>query len=176
MRAFLLLASVVFVALVTSGCHIGLFMVAAGAALDQGPYRAETLATELGGESVRTLGCLDVGLALYEREGDKLVDLHVGNRCSHPEALDMRRAVIRGVDEQGEQRTVTLYDPRNEVVRMHVGGSEKGRERLRLENVVGLAGLCFDLSGIAPDAPAARPSPVCFERKNGWKASAGGFT
>ena len=152
------------------GCHVGLLMAAAGTAIDQGPYRAETMTAELGASSMRTLGCLDVGLALHERDARDLLDVHIGNRCGHPEALDLRRLTIRGVDGDGQSRTITLYDPHGEILPFHVGGAERGRERLRVENARDLTRLCFDLENIAPDAPAARPLPLCFDRKSGAAA------
>jgi hypothetical protein len=160
-----------------SGCHIGLAMLVAGSARGVGPYQAETLATELGPGSVRTIGCLDVGVVIHERSGVDLLDLHVGNRCLHPEALDVARLTMRGVDDRGGARGVALSDPRHEVVRMHVGGAEHGRERFRLEGAHGLAGLCFHLEAIAPDVPGARPAPLCFERgAGGWQPTERGPT
>lgn len=167
-------------ALMTAGCHIGLLVVAAGGALDQGPYRPETIANELGPTSVRTVGCLDVGLAVYQRDANELLDVHVGNRCGYPEALDVRRLRIHGVDAEGVRHDVTLYDPKNEIVRLHVGGAERGKERLKLVGARDLTRLCFDLEAVAPDAPAARPAPLCLERGAGWtpapNSPAGGFT
>lgn len=174
MRGCLLLAGLLAAA-ATSGCHMGLLMVAAGAATDQGPYRPETIANELGPEAVRTLGCLDVGFALYERDGVDLLDVHIGNRCAHPEALDIRRLTFRGVDRAGATRSVTLYDPRSEIVRLQVGGAERGRERLKLEGANGLTRLCLDLEAIAPDAPEARPAALCFNERNGWRATVAGL-
>lgn len=158
------------------GCHVGMALAVAGSALDQPPYRAETIAAELGPSSVRTIGCLDVGLAIYERDHRELVDVHVGNRCGHPESLDLGKLAIQGVDTAGRPRLITLHDPRNEIIPLHVGAAEKGRERFRMENAHDLTRLCFDLEAIAPDAPAARPAPLCFERHTGWLPARGGLT
>jgi len=151
-------------------------MVAAGSVLDQGPYHAETLATELGPTSVRTLGCLDVGLAVYRRGEAVLLDVHVGNRCSYPEALDVARLRIHGVDQEGGDHAVTLYDPKSELVRLHVGGAERGRERLKLQGARDLTRICFDLQALAPDAPSARPAALCLERGEGWREATGPVT
>jgi hypothetical protein len=151
------------------GCHFGLLGMVM-TAHDQGPYLPETLASELGPASVRTIGCLDVGFAVHERDATELLDLHVGNRCAHPEALHVSRLAIRAVDERGESRAVTISDPRDEIAKYHVGGSERGRERLRLLNAKTLASLCFDLGAVAPDVPEAKPAPLCFRRESsGWK-------
>lgn len=174
MRGSVVVALVAFTSL--AGCHVGLLMATAGSAVDQGPYRAEAIAGELGPASVRTLGCLDVGLALHERHHQQLLDVHVGNRCGHPEAFDLRALAIHGSDSAGRARSVTLYDPHREIAPMHVGGAEHGRERLRLEDAQDLTRLCFGLERIAPDAPAARPTPVCFDRASGWRPSTGGLT
>ena len=155
------------------GCHVGLLMAAAGTAIDQGPYRPETMTAELGARSMRTLGCLDVGFALHERDARDLLDVHIGNRCGHPEELDLRRLTIRGVDGAGQTRAVALHDPHGEIRSFHVGGSEQGKERLRVENARDLERLCFDVEHIAPDAPAAGPVPLCFDRRRGWRPSGG---
>lgn len=60
------------------GCQLGLLGLVMSAH-DQGRYLPESLARELGPTSVRTIGCLDVGLALHEREGRELVDLEIAS-------------------------------------------------------------------------------------------------
>lgn len=155
-----------------TGCHMGLLGVVMSAE-DQGPYLPETLSLELGEGHVRTLGCLDVGFVMHERRERDLLDLHVGNRCTHPEALDVRRLTIRGVGEEGASRSIVISDPRGEIQRYHVGGSERGRERLLLEGAHALARVCFHLEGITPDVPSARPLPLCLDRVGGaWKPAA----
>lgn len=155
---------------VMGGCQVGLIGLIGAGSRAQGPYLSETIATEIGPASVRTIGCLDVGLVPFQRNGSALLDLHVGNRCGHPEAIDMRRLVIRGYDERGADHDVVLIDPRAEIALVHVGGSDRGHERIRLEGALGAQRLCFDLERINPDAPAARPTPLCFERTtNEWR-------
>jgi hypothetical protein len=153
------------------GCHMGLLGLVSGGAAARGPYLPETIAREIGPASMRTIGCLDVGLVPFQRDGRELVDLHVGNRCGHPEALDMRRVVIRGYSESGASLDVTLSDPRGEIDLLHVGGSEQARERIGLENGAAARRLCFHVDRIAPDAPSARPAPLCFDRTTGdaWR-------
>jgi len=118
-----------------------------------GPYRAGTLAEELGPERTRTLGCLDLALAM---DAD-LLDVHVGNRCGHPEVFDLSKVAI----DADPSRDVSLDDPRSEIVPLHVGGAERGHERVRLVGAWGASRLCFRLEGVAPDAPDAHPSPIC---------------
>jgi len=174
MRGFHVLARAVvacsLAALTTlTGCHLGLLGIVMSAE-DQGPYLPETLARELGEGHVRTVGCLDVGFVMHDRRERELLDLHVGNRCTHPEALDVRRLTIRGVGEEGASRAIVISDPRGEIERYHVGGSERGKERLRLEGARALSRVCFHLEGLAPDVPSARPLPLCLDRVGGaWK-------
>lgn len=165
-----MVALVAAAAAAVSGCHVGAMMMVAQGSSDRGPYRAEAIAGTLGAASVRTLGCLDVGLAVHERNGSELLDVHIGNRCIHPEALDLAGLTVRGLGEGGGARAVMLSDPRSEITPMHVGGAEGGVERLRLEGAHGLDLLCFDVGHIAPDAPQARPAALCFERTPaGWR-------
>jgi hypothetical protein len=152
------------IAATLAGCHMGLLGVVASVD-DKGPYAAGTLANALGPSAVRTVGCLDVGLAISDRNESELLDVHVGNRCSVPEALDLARLSIRGTDRAGEVRPVTLQDRRGEIAVLHVGGAESGRERILLEGAHGMEQLCFELGAIAPDAPEARPTPLCFRRR-----------
>jgi hypothetical protein len=156
----------------TTGCHVGLFVLVGAASDAQRPYVPEAIAREVGPSRVRTLGCLDVGLVPFERGGSALVDVHVGNRCGYPEALDLRGLVIRGRDAAGDDHDVALVDPRSEIGLVHVGGADRGHERIRLEGAASSVRLCFHLERINPDAPAARPAPLCFERSDdGWRSS-----
>jgi hypothetical protein len=162
-----------FASVATSGCHLGFLGVVVGTGAS-GPYQAETIAKELGPASVRTLGCLDVGFVPFERGEHELVDLHVGNRCGHPEQLDLRRLAIRAYDSQSQEHDVALHDPRDEIASFHVGGSDRGYERIRLETPPGhvVVRLCFEVERIAPDAPESRAARMCFRRANArWSAA-----
>lgn len=155
---------------VLGGCHFGAMLLLSEATRAQGPYRPETIARELGAGSVRTIGCLDVGLVPFQRGGGDLVDLHVGNRCGYPEGIDLRRAVITGYADAGTPVDVALSDPRGEIELLHLGGAERARERIRLDHAERARRLCFDLERVDPDAPAARPRPLCFDRHGGaWR-------
>lgn len=135
----------------------------AGTTGSPGFYRAGTIGSELGGASVRTIGCLDVGLALVERPDASLLQLDVGNRCSHPEALDFAMIRIDGVRADGERRVVALQDPRHEIVPLHVGAGERGKELVRIDSG-DLVRLSFDVDAIAPDTPHAHPASMHFAR------------
>lgn len=138
-----------------------------GASTAPGMYRAGVIGQELGDASVRTLGCLDVGLAIIERpNAGSLLQLDVGNRCSHPEALDFSKVRISGSEYDHQLRTVALEDPRHEIVELHVGAGERGRELVRLENAHALLHLSFEVDEIAPDAPHAHPAAVYFTRQS----------
>lgn len=173
-RARAAMAVVCASALVASGCHVGLVGAAIGSAGANGPYQAASLASILDPKAVRTLGCLDLGLDVFDADVGPIVDVYLGNRCGHPEALDLRELVIRGTRaaEPDSERRVTLRDPRGEIVRLSVGGSEAGRERIRIDNVGASDRLCFDVDRVAPDAPDSHPAPVCFDRDgHTWKAA-----
>jgi hypothetical protein len=164
--------------LVLGGCHWGLMGVLLLGATSPGPYRSETLAKELGPQSVRTIGCLDVGLVVFDRAiadsvlMEEMLDFHVGNRCGYPEAIDLRKLVIRGqvtlpshwANDPASKTDVALWDPRHEIRELNVGGAERGSERIRLDGAHFVERLCFDFDRIAPDVPEARPAEMCFVR------------
>lgn len=161
-----ILVAIALLSSTTAGCHWGMVGLLKYGSEAQGPYRAETIANELGPRSVRTLGCLDIGLEVFADETSDLLDVHLGNRCLDSEILDLRKLAIRGTDERGEaERDVAIRDPKNEIVPLHVGAAERGEEHFRLDNSLRSARLCFDLTRIAPDAPEARPERICFERR-----------
>lgn len=159
------IASLGVLALSASGCHVGLLGAAFGAAYDRSPYQQETLARELGPQAARTLGCLDVGFAIASEAQGPLLDAHVGNRCGHPEPLDLTKLVIVSRDRDGQRGNLALWDPRREIVPLQVGGAERGREKIRLTGASwDVSQICLHVEGIAPDAPESRPAPICFER------------
>jgi hypothetical protein len=113
-----------------------------------------------GRRAVRTIGCLDVGLVLVP---DRL-DIHLGNRCSHPEPFDLKQMRITATDASGAVVSHELKDPRSEVQPLQVDASTRGRERF----FFGVSGeatkVCFDLRGVNSNASEARPEPICFTR------------
>lgn len=161
MRALIMITTCA--ALGSTGCHVGLAGLVVGASGANGPYQAGAIAADLGPAAVRTLACLDVGLAIRGDGSDALLEMYVGNRCVHAEPFDLERLVIRGKDAAGVERPVYLVDPRNEIVRAHVGALERGHERIHLRSLDQLDQLCFELAAVAPDAPEARPLPLCLE-------------
>ncbi len=164
------------VALTTlTGCHIG-FLGVVGAGISKGPYAPETIARELGPRAARTMGCLDVGFVPFERGGQQLLDFHAGNRCPEPVAVDLSGVVLDAETADGRKVPVKLYDPRTELVVVHIGASERGRERLRIDGPSEvLDRLCLDVQKLAPDAPSAHPPPLCFRREPSgkWQATGG---
>lgn len=148
------------------GCALGLLGVTGGIAADKGPYVPGEIAEKLGPNAVRTLGCLDVGFAVSPRGEGDLLDFHVGNRCKTPHELDLQKLAVHAPLPDGRRIPVTLVDPRNEIEAVHVGGAERGHERIQLQyaELTDAKRICFDASGIAVDAPETRPEPVCLER------------
>jgi hypothetical protein len=159
-----------FAALGSSGCHIGLAGVILGASEAKPPYAPGAIAADLGSGAVRTLACLDIGLAISTPR--PLLEMDVGNRCVRAERFDLGRMAIRASDADGADRTVRLVDPRQEIGRMHVGAMERGHERIPLSGLDDVTRVCFDVTAVATDAPDARPPPICLDRQaDGWHAS-----
>lgn len=167
MRASLIVLA--FAVLGSTGCHMALAGLILGAKNANPPYEAGALAGDLGPGAVRTLACLDVGLAISGIGNDALLDMHVGNHCVHAEPFDFERLVLRGTGFAGEVQPVRLRDPRHEIVRIHVGALERGHERIRISDLERISQICFELDAVAPDAPDARPLPLCLDRHlDGW--------
>ena len=163
--------AVLLLFLATSSCHMALAGLVLGASSADGPYERDAIAKELGPDYVRTLACLDIGLAIHERESDSLLDMDVGNRCIHGEPFALEEMKISAHDASGDPRSVSLFDPRHELVAVHVGAQERGHERIRMEGLTGVAEVCFDLTGVVPDAPHTHSAPLCLVRaEDGWRA------
>ncbi len=126
-----------------------------------------------GSANVRQLGCLDLA---FEFGGDRripddalLLDVHLRNRCTHPVALDLTALVIVGRDAEGPGGRMTFYDPRHEIQPIAVDAPKEAKERIRLDGTWTdcpgeIVTLCFDVSRVAPDTPAASPTPLCIQR------------
>ena len=167
---FAVLGGAVLAAFSSSGCHMGLAGVIIGARDAKPPYASGAIASDLGPGAVRTLACLDVGLAISAPR--PLLEMHVGNRCVHAERFDLGRLVIHATGEDGAERPVALVDPRQEIVPMHVGPLERGHERIALSGLDDVTRICFDITAVATDAPHARPPAICLDRgAGGWQAS-----
>ena len=157
----------------STGCHMGLAGLMLGVSSAEGPYQAGAIASDLGPDAVRTLACLDVGLAITPNGADPLLEMHVGNRCIHAEPFDLQQLVMHAKGAAREERPVSLYDPRHEIVRVHVGAQARGHSRIRLRELDQVVEICFELEAVAPDAPHARPLPICLAREgfgSGWRA------
>lgn len=114
-----------------------------------------------GRRATRTIGCLDVGLVLAQK-----LDVHVGNRCSHPEPFDLKAMAIVARDEEQRLVSATLHDPRGEVAPLSVDAATHGRERFQFHVDEQARSICFDLRNVNRDAPEARPEPICFTRQD----------
>lgn len=138
-----------------------------GSATSHGAYQEGKIAQDLGPDYVRTLACLDIGLAIHE----SLLDLDVGNRCAHNERFELSEMLIAARDRHGDPHDVSLVDPRNEIKPVSVGALEYGHERIRLDGIDRVDDICFELTGVVPDAPHTRSAPLCLYRAtDGWHA------
>lgn len=169
-KHFAIVVGAALASLSSSGCHMGLAGVIMGASDAKPPYEAGAITADLGAGAVRTLACLDVGLAISEPRS--LLEMHVGNRCVRAERFDLGQMAIRATAADGERRSVSLVDPRQEIVRKHVAAMERGHERIPLSGLGDVTRVCFDVAAVATDAPDARPAPICLDRRaDGWHAS-----
>jgi len=125
--------------------------------------------------AVRTLGCLDVGVAVkpaFHDDDAALLVLRVGNRCLRPAAFDVRAASIVGVTVDGRTSPLELVDPRAELIPVHVDAGAQGIEKIRLRarEPGELRRLCIDLGHVAPEVGVV-DARVCFTNVAGWQVS-----
>jgi hypothetical protein len=124
----------------------------------------------------RTLGCVDLAVALGSDPrlppSSLLLSLRGGNRCAHPEPLDVAAMSLVGRDARGARWLLFVSDPRGEIVPMHLDASTRFTENIELASNApadALVSVCIQLAGVARDAPDARPEPICFRRTaEGW--------
>ena len=93
-----------------------------------------------------------------------LLDVEVENHCGSPQPLDLEKLDLWVETASSERHSLTLYDPRHEIVPLHIDGHGSAFERIRADGVgddPALSSLCF-----AADAtlglPKGSPHPICF--------------
>lgn len=126
--------------------------------------------------AIRSLGCLDVGVAVAPDpripRDELLLSLRVGNRCMRAEAFDASAMRIVAQTGAGERVRLDLVDPRQEIVLRHLDASVLAPENIAIGGDVPakrLVEICFDLRAVAPDDPGAPPEPICLHRdEEGW--------
>lgn len=124
-------------------------------------------------DAIRSVGCLDVGLAVRPPVRDEdaaLLVLRVGNRCMRPVRFDLRAATLVGTVD-GQLTAATLVDPRDEIHAVHVEPGAQGLEKIRVAAPGRLEGLCVDLSRTALAEPGHAPNAqACFTfGAAGWR-------
>jgi hypothetical protein len=85
----------------------------------------------------------------------------LGNGCLEPALFDVTRFVIRGIEEDGADRSLAIDDPRQELVALHVDGRRRAVEAFRLLGArKPMTKLCIDVRGVAWSETV--PPPICF--------------
>lgn len=102
-------------------------------------------------EATRRLGCLEVSVGAgrdYDLPPSSLlveVDLH--NRCEEPALVDLRSMRMWTERRSGDRFALAFYDPRAEVVPLHMEPEAQAIERFRVDDA-GAPGtvhqICFD--------------------------------
>jgi hypothetical protein len=91
--------------------------------------------------------------------------VHLENLCEQPVpvAIDRLRAIADAND--GTTRTPVFFDPRGEIVQLHIEPKKAAVERFRLDGAGDpgtLARVCFDVRDVSPsDEPA--PELICYD-------------
>lgn len=111
-----------------------------------------------------TIDCLD--LAVHRRvdmniDGNAaaIIEYSFGNRCDDPVVIDLGRVPVIGRTIDGDEVTLTAYDPAVEMQALELDAGGVGREALAYPATEALAQVCVDASAIAG---ASRGMWKCF--------------
>ncbi len=115
-------------------------------------------------------GCFDLAIAashdVHVPSTSLLLDVEVENTCGRAELFDLRRLDLFLSSSAGEKHKLTLYDPRSEIVPLHVDGHADAFERVRADGAgddPDFRTMCFSQAGLAPNATPAPDARTCFE-------------
>jgi hypothetical protein len=105
-----------------------------------------------------TIGCLD--LAIERRDDyDKSAVLHYrfGNRCEHPQVVDLGAARVVGRDAEGGEHVLRPFDPRYQIHPTPIDARLAGGEAIAYvaddQLGVQLVQVCVDAASIVPGQP-----------------------
>ncbi len=79
-----------------------------------------------------TYGCVDLAVRSAwpsEAEGP-VIELELGNRCSHSTPIDLRQLRVVGIDRFGERVALIPYDPNHEIAAVRIYANTQGWEHL----------------------------------------------
>jgi len=139
-----------------------------------GGYQADTYSTNMLFGSLRfpgtrvQHGCLDIALqAQAGYGGDPTLDVSIGNRCVPALNVHLEKLVVRGVFDNGEAKTLSLYDPKFEIHGALLGGRAAARERFEIFGGEGAKTLCVSVAAITAERTAGPPQETCIDVAKG---------
>lgn len=118
----------------------------------------------------RTQGCVELGF--FSARDPELpvtslyLEIHVENRCNEPALVDIAALRMFAYGHDGSRRTLSLYDPRHQVIPLHVQARRAGVERFRVDGTQGVGkvdSVCIDATDVVPDARPTHGQSVCFD-------------
>lgn len=101
--------------------------------------------------ATRTMGCVELSVGAG-RDADfpstsLLVEVGLHNRCDEPALVDLRALRMWSEQRDGERWQMAFYDPRGEIVPLHLEAQATGLERFRVDGAGApgtLRQACFD--------------------------------
>jgi hypothetical protein len=107
---------------------------------------------EIADHAKRRVGeCLEIGVAAGRDylipSSSLLVEVSLENRCHEPTLVDLAQLRMWAERLNGERYSLVLYDPRKEVVALHLQPEAKAVERFRVDEAGepgALGQACFD--------------------------------
>ena len=104
-----------------------------------------------------TVGCLDISVDRRPDMNDSAVlDYQFGNRCDTPVVVDLVRVPVVGRTTDGEEVTLTPFDPELEMMAKKLGARQAGGEAIAYPTTQPLVQVCVDAAAISADAGDAK--------------------
>jgi len=104
-----------------------------------------------------TVGCLDISVDRRPDMNDSAVlDYQFGNRCDTPVVVDLVRVPVVGRTTDGEEVTLTPFDPELEMMAKKLGARQAGGEAIAYPTTQPLVQVCVDAAAIYADAGDAK--------------------
>jgi hypothetical protein len=96
-----------------------------------------------------TVGCLDISLDRRpDFDGKAVINYQFGNRCDEPVVIDLLRVPVTGRTLDGDEVTLTPFDPAMEMMAMKLDARKAGGEAIAYPSTQPLAQVCVDAGAI----------------------------
>lgn len=100
------------------------------------------------GERV-SVGCLDISVdRRADFDGKVVLDYQFGNRCNEPVLIDLLRVPVTGRTVDGDEITLTPFDPNFEMIAMKIDARKAGGEAIAYPTTQPLVQVCANAGAL----------------------------